>query len=301
MRGNISDERHFVRRPSILIYFALIFGVIFNSTCSYAAVYYVAKHGSDSNPGTLDEPWATVGKATDMAGAGDTVLVADGIYNEGPIYFANSGTPSKWITVANAPGANPIVTKSGALRGIYVRYRSYIEIRGFTFYGYDTDGITIHHSDYVICSNIQAYGNGNTGIEVVDSDHIIIQDSKFHHNGWKATGDSGWGDGVSINNHKARGKNSIVRRNIMYANWQKRAGRFWDGNGFTWDMAGTGGVHIMANNVFFDNGGCGVLNNNTGNMAIIHNVLFRNLADYNRCRNDAEMQLIDAWVGVIPY
>ena len=36
-------------------------------------------------------------------------------------------------------------------------------------------------------------------------------------------------------------------------NWQKRNGSYWDGNGFTWDMAGTGGIQIFAHNVIYNN------------------------------------------------
>jgi len=292
-RGN-----HHAGRLKILICFALIFGAVFSEGSSHADTYYVAPNGSDSNPGTESRPWLTIGKAARTLAAGDTAYVKDGVYNEGPISFANSGTStSRMITIANAPDHRPVMTNSGKLRGFYIYSRSYIKIEGFTLHGFDNDGVSIFYSDYIVCSNLHAYDNGDAGILVVDSDHIVIQDSHLHHNGWKSTGDSGWGDGVTINNHKANGKSSIVRRNLMYANWQKRAGSFWDGNGHTWDMAGTGGVHIMANNVFFNNGGCGVLNNNTGNMAIIHNVLFRNMADYNRCRNEGEMYLIKDWVG----
>ncbi|MFX0195091.1 MAG: right-handed parallel beta-helix repeat-containing protein [Candidatus Hodarchaeota archaeon] len=292
MRAYSRDDRNHVK---ILICFACMVGAVFANVSSHAATYYVAKNGNDSNPGTVDKPWATIAKGASVASPGDTVLVSDGTYNEGPITFANSGTAAKLITLASVPDANPIVTKRGTLRAFDIRSRSYIEIRGFTLHGYDNDGISIFYSDYIICTNIHAYDNGNVGIQAVDSDHIIIQDSLLHHNGWNST--SGWGDGLSINNHKAGGKSSIVRRNCMYANWQKRAGSYWDGNGHTWDMAGTGGVHIMANNVFLNNGGCGALNNNTGNMAFIHNVLFRNMADYNRCRNAGELYLTQDWVG----
>jgi len=282
--------------------FLLIF-IFFFITLSElnASTYYVAPFGNDSYTKTQAQssttPWKTISKAAQEVYAGDTIIVAEGEYIEGEITFANSGTSSQWITLKSAPGTHPIITKSGVLRALFIYKRSYILINGFTLHGYDNDGISIFHSDFVVCSNIHAYDNGDAGILVVDSDHIIVQDSELHHNGWKSYGDSGWGDGLTINNHRATGKSSIVRRNIMYANWQKRDGSYWDGNGHTWDMAGTGGIHIMANNVFFNNGGCGVLNGSTGNMAIIHNVLFRNMADYNRCRNEGELYLTDDYVG----
>lgn len=46
----------------------------------FAATYYVATTGSDSNPGTFAAPWKTFKKATDVVAAGDTVLFRGGTY-----------------------------------------------------------------------------------------------------------------------------------------------------------------------------------------------------------------------------
>jgi len=260
------------------------------------AAFHVAPFGNDSYTKTQAQlsktPWKTILKAVQAAQAGDSIVIADGVYHEGMITFEHSGTPFEWITLTNAPGAKPIITESGELRGIYIHKRSYIHINGLTLYGYDNDGISIFYSDYVICSNIHAYDNGNAGINVTDSDHIIIQDSELHHNGWKSDGGSGWGDGASVNNHHAPGKMSIFRRNLCYANWQKSAEHFWDGNGFTLDGAGPGGLHIVANNIFFNNGGTGLLAAATENIKLFHNVFFRNISD-PECRNTAELYLTE--------
>jgi hypothetical protein len=48
--------------------------------------YYVATNGSDSNPGTLAQPWLTIQHAANAAVAGDTVTVEPGTYaTAGPI------------------------------------------------------------------------------------------------------------------------------------------------------------------------------------------------------------------------
>ncbi len=272
------------------------------SSLSSGVTYYVAPDGDDAytaiqaqSPNT---PWKTITKATSEAQAGDSILVADGIYEEGEITFANSGAPSAWITLKAAPGANPVITNPGDVRGIFIYERSYINIDGFTLNGFDNDGISVFWSDHIICENIHAYDNGNVGINVVGTNYVIIQDSILHHNGWNP--ESGWGDGLSINNHYLFDEvdqwYSVVRRNLMYANFQKND-RVWDGNGMTLDQAGTGGLHIMANNIFFNNGGHGILNATTGNMAIVHNVLFRNLADYNMTHAMGDMLLSNDWVG----
>jgi hypothetical protein len=58
-------------------------------------VRYVAKNGSDSNDGSACRPWLTIQKAMNTVGAGTTVLVGDGTYNESPIIStaASSSAP----------------------------------------------------------------------------------------------------------------------------------------------------------------------------------------------------------------
>jgi hypothetical protein len=289
----------FQMKAQILLPFIFLFSFHFQAS---EVTYYVAPDGDDARTATQaqspETPWRTISKATAQAQAGDTIIVADGVYEEGNIAFPNSGIPSAWITLKSAPDATPVITKPGELRGIFVYERSYIHIDGFTLNGFDNDGISIFWSDHIICEDIHAYDNGNAGIEVVGTNYVIVQDSVLHHNGWNP--ESGWGDGLSINNHHLFGEvdqwYSVVRRNLMYANWQKND-RVWDGNGLTLDQAGTGGVHIMANNVFFNNGGHGMLNATTGNMAIVHNVLFRDVADYNTTHSMGDLLLSNDWVG----
>ena len=44
--------------------------------------YYVSTTGSDSNPGTISQPFATIQKAADVATYGDTVYIRGGVYRE---------------------------------------------------------------------------------------------------------------------------------------------------------------------------------------------------------------------------
>lgn len=277
----------------------LLSGVLLGET------YYVAPNGNDSyskaqaqNPQT---PWRSMKYAASMVTAGDSIIIEEGTYYESDIQFSSSGTSTDWIVISAESGSKPILTGTGT-NGIMIfgdknnpYTKSYFMIRGLTLTGYQNDGIRIFYSDYIVLSNIHAYDNGNAGINIIDSDHIIVQDSELHHNGWNSTGNSGWGDGLSINNHKAIGRTSIVRRNIMYANWQKRPNAYWDGNGFTLDMAGDGGIHIVANNIFLNNGGTGLLAGDTGSIFLIHNIFYRNMCD-SRCRNYADLYLVHTGV-----
>lgn len=52
------------------------------ATCSSAATYYVSQLGSDSASGSVTAPWLTVRKAITAAAIGDTIILANGVYNE---------------------------------------------------------------------------------------------------------------------------------------------------------------------------------------------------------------------------
>src|SRR5438094_8744204 len=63
----------------------------------YAADYYVATTGSDSNNGSAGSPWATLNHANSVVVAGDTVHVAAGTYTQS-VSITKSGTSGAHIT-----------------------------------------------------------------------------------------------------------------------------------------------------------------------------------------------------------
>jgi hypothetical protein len=94
--------QHLLKRELICAVFLVITFWIGFSGKAQAAVYYVAKTGSDSNSGSASSPWLTIGHAALEAQAGSTVYVEAGTYNES-VAFANSGTSSAPI-VFNGQG-----------------------------------------------------------------------------------------------------------------------------------------------------------------------------------------------------
>ncbi len=87
-----------------------------------ATTYYVATTGSDSNPGTISQPWATWQYAFNKLKAGDILYVRGGTYtkmlgNSGSNAFGVrvqgiDGTSSSHITVSAYPGEVPILDGS---------------------------------------------------------------------------------------------------------------------------------------------------------------------------------------------
>ncbi len=88
----------------------------------FATEYYVATTGSDSNPGTISQPWATWQYAFNKLKAGDILYVRGGTYTKllgtsgsnafGVRVQSINGSSSSHITVSAYPGEVPILDGS---------------------------------------------------------------------------------------------------------------------------------------------------------------------------------------------
>jgi hypothetical protein len=116
-------------------------------------VYYVAKNGSNSNPGTEAQPWLTIQKAASTLVAGDTVYVKAGTYRE-QVRPKNSGSAGNVITYAAYPGNTVIIDGTG-LRG-----------------GSDFNGL------FEISGTPYNYGGGSGPLNYITVDGFTIQNAK---------------------------------------------------------------------------------------------------------------------------
>jgi len=91
---------------------------------------------SDTYPGTIDQPFATLQKAAGTAVLGDTVLIRGGTYNE-PLVPQNSGGPQRNITFRNYTDEAPTITGASLRPAINISYRKYITLQGLTVSGVD--------------------------------------------------------------------------------------------------------------------------------------------------------------------
>lgn len=84
-----------------------------------AGKYYVATNGNDDNPGTLQQPFASIAKAQEAASPGDTVYIRGGTYQNFTIantdsnyHYVNEITKSN-ITYEAYPNEKPVFDFSG--------------------------------------------------------------------------------------------------------------------------------------------------------------------------------------------
>lgn len=101
-------------------------------TKASGTTYYVVKDGNDSNPGTLSEPWRTIGKANSELVAGDNVRIRVGTYTD-QIRPVNNGTSGDARIVYEAYGdGNVILTNCGGSSegAIWLASREYVTVSG---------------------------------------------------------------------------------------------------------------------------------------------------------------------------
>ena len=86
------------------------------ATTAFGGTYYVTTTGSDAADGSQGAPWATIDYAADHTAAGDTVIIAGGIYREkvAPNADGDSGNP---ITLWTDPGDRAIISGSDQITG----------------------------------------------------------------------------------------------------------------------------------------------------------------------------------------
>jgi hypothetical protein len=134
--------------------------------------YYVSTSGNDANPGTFEEPWASLQKAISVAEAGDIIYIRGGTYFEEESIdwipadnTGHDGTPDASIHFLNYPGERPVFdfinsNPSGNYSsGFYLNTADYIHLRGMTVRNVK------QKRNYVECLGIYAYDCTNLKFE----------------------------------------------------------------------------------------------------------------------------------------
>jgi len=153
----------------------------------WAADYYVAKTGSDSNPGTEALPWKTVQKAANTLTAGDTVYIKAGTYSE-RVVPKNSGNAGNYITYTAYPGDTVTIDGAGVSLPWWwgglldITGKDYIKISGLRVVnagpGDNNQGILVDACNHIIIENNYTYNTASSGIGVWNSSNVIIDNNE---------------------------------------------------------------------------------------------------------------------------
>jgi hypothetical protein len=231
------------------------------------ATYYVSPGGSDSNPGTISQPFFTLNKAWSVVSAGDIIYMRGGTYrynNTGSSLTGKSGTSGNLISILAYPGEKPIinydnVTFTSQLVGISLQNDSYIYFKGIRVTGINQPaaGSTAQYG-IILWDKVS-----NCTFEQMETDHIggwgvvigsnsnndLFLNCDSHHNADPNTGSYngepyGWSDGFESGSHGANTSTNIIFRGC----------RAWSNSDDGWDLRQADGVYTIENCWSFWNG-----------------------------------------------
>jgi hypothetical protein len=197
--------------------------------------YYVSVSGSDANPGTLALPWRHIQYAMDRVGAGSTVNVMNGVYNE-TVTFPRSGTSGNYIVLQNSPGDTPVIDGTGLpISGetglVVIENKAFVKLIGFEIRNLKAGGsssafpagIWIRGNGAFIeirnnsvhdiensCNRCGAHGIAVYGRDPNASIHDIVIDGNQVYNG-----QFGWSESMVLNGNV---ENFVVSNNVVHDN-----------------------------------------------------------------------------------
>ena len=228
---------------------------------------------TDGGTGSPSQPYCTIGKAAQLAQAGDTVAVSGGSYTGtavNPMYSGASGGP---ITFTASPG----VTISGGVEAFAISSRSYIVINGFTITSTASYGIAVSSSSHITISNNRVTGAGQRakGFTAAGISLSGTTSSLVTHN----ISDNNSDHGIYIRGASANNTVSFNEASFNAEGWQRNA------NGINVIESGSTGNTLLGN-VVHDNEDSGLQFFSGANNALaIENVSYNNgdhgIDDYN--------------------
>jgi hypothetical protein len=185
--------------------------------CSQAHVFadgarfYVSPSGNDANPGTLERPWRTIGKAAASLAAGDTVLVRAGTYRE-RVLPQNSGRPDAYISFTAYPDEQPLLDGKGIAvpkdEGLFtLTDLSYVRVSGFRIVNSKEAGILADRSAHIEIRGNRTLRTGCSGIGIWNCREIIVGGNEV-----ELSCAGGWQEAISIGNTAG----FVVRGNTVH-------------------------------------------------------------------------------------
>jgi hypothetical protein len=206
-----------------------LFTILFlcSSIIASATDYYVAKNGSNSNPGTITEPFLTITYAITRMSGGDNCYIRAGTYNEHPIIDYISGTVENptiftayndeeviidggGISIPDGSGLIRVRDNDVHLMGLIVQNTNHVGISAAA----DAYNLLISHC---VVREIQGGGIGAFG------DNTIIENVTAYNCAMSNEGgtSSPWGQGITIrtSNTDVSLNGGVIRNCVVHDVW----------------------------------------------------------------------------------
>jgi hypothetical protein len=152
--------------------------------------WYVAPapDGSDSNDGSSQHPWSTIGKAARLAQAGDTVWIRPGTYVPSEIiHIGNSGNQNAPITFRGAKGGPVVIDGQRNVPNYFwdgvftVEKKNWIVFDGLTVINSRWFGFSAHNSEGVTVRNCSTKFTGGSGVYMNSCTNVKVEHCSIRH------------------------------------------------------------------------------------------------------------------------
>jgi hypothetical protein len=195
----------------------LVTGTLASHSVADAATFYLSPTGSDVNPGTEAQPWATFARAWQSLRRGDTLILLDGVYYQGMVTQAPAVDPAnpQYITIKAKNDGKAIIDGRGAGSPLMDVRGTHLIFEGFVVGNAATAVFRIQGSNHVL-RRISAYNASvdlnSSVIAIAGASDVLLEDVVAAGTGRKM---------VVI----TRGARNTLRR--VFSFWQR-----WDGREF---------------------------------------------------------------------
>jgi len=286
--------------------------------------YHVDTSGSNENPGTENDPLATIDEAVRRVAPGDKIVISGGTYERRTDLeiSAVSGTKNRPIVMKGKDAERPIIqwtnrAASGGLRfdGVSHWHVSNLEIRNSPDKGVQVLNPDATHN---VFKRLVVHSNANTGVEVFKGSNNRLS-RIYSYNNYDTETRGEHADGVKISGREATGNH--LRHVFAYRNsddgidlwtskettaercrsWQNGHSPNGDGFGFKLGGAGSGvktGGHRIVRCVAHENWSTGFGGNGSTILVTLYNTTaHKNPTNYRIRENGHELVNNLAWNG----
>lgn len=267
---------------------------------------YVSVNGKDSNKGNhWFVPLKTIQKAYDQAQPGDTLYLMNGSYSsnsEATLNITKGGKPDHWIVIKNYLKHRPLIL-SGSQYAVKIKSAGYISFEGLEFMqdtlkfknpgvvieGIRAEGIYEDPCSHIKISDCHFSKFTGSALHFNYFDHVVLGYSKFYKNAAHSDAKATIYFRHYLQTDDQQSFHLTILSNVAQANGTETVNNNSTCNPVLYidynqsDFTQKQKSILISNNIWYVNGGGGMILSNVTGAYVVNNTLYKN-AELAHCR-----------------
>ncbi len=159
--------------------------------------YYVAVNGSNQNPGSKEQPWASPAYASRQLKPGDTLMILGGRYilsqYDEDILMPPSGDEAAWVTIKGEENNRPVLAGKDNLSHV-IALSSYLIVENVEITSHNgahfRDAIlqVDRPINHVLLKNLYIHHIDEFGINIADVNYLTVENCQVTYTGFGSIG-----------------------------------------------------------------------------------------------------------------